>query len=56
MMKKLSYKGYNERITTHDNGNVESHDREDSKSNSTSNGNSGAYTITHDQVHSIRIT
>ena len=34
-MKKLSYKYYNKRITTRDNGNVQSHDKEESKLNST---------------------
>ena len=28
MMKKLSYKDYNKRITTGDSGNVQSHDKE----------------------------
>ena len=60
MVKKLSYKDYNERITTRDNGNVQSHYKEESKSNGTINTNSGAHTLTHDQiikkVHSIRIT
>ena len=59
-MKKLSYKDYNKRITTRGNGNVQSHDKEESKSNSTISVNSGAHTLTHDQiireVHSIRIT
>ena len=31
MMKKLSYKYYSKRITTRDNGNVQSHDKEESK-------------------------
>ena len=60
MMKKLSYKDYNKRITTRDNGNVQSHDQEESKLNSTIKANSGAHTLTHEQimkkVHSIRIT
>ena len=60
MIKKLSYKDYNERITTRNNGNAQSHDKEESKSNSTINANNGAHTFTHDQiikkVHSIRIT
>ena len=30
MMKKLHYKDYNEQITTCDNGNVQSHDKEKS--------------------------
>ena len=59
-MKKCSLKNYNRRITTLDNGNVQSHDKEESKLNSTISANSGAHTLTHDQtvkkVHSIRIT
>ena len=51
MMKKLSYKYYNKRITTPDNGkshdNVQSHDKEESKLNSTIIANSGAHTLTH---------
>ena len=31
MMKKLGYKGYNERITARDNDNIQSHDQEESK-------------------------
>ena len=50
MMKKLSYKDYNKRITTHDNGIVESHDKEESTSNSTISTNSGAHILTHDQI------
>ena len=60
MMKKLIYKDYNKRITTRDNDNVQSQDQEESKLNSTINANSGAHTLTHDQitknVYSIRIT
>ena len=41
---------YNKRITTRDNGNVQSHDQEESKLNSTINANSGAHTITHDII------
>ena len=48
MMKRLSYKYYNERITTRDNGNVQSHDKEESKLNGTITANSGAHTLTHD--------
>ena len=48
MMKKLSYKYYNKQITIRDNGNVQSHDQEESKLNSTINTNSGAHTLTHD--------
>ena len=46
MMKKLSYKYYDKRITTRDNGNVQYHDKEESKLNSTINPNSGA----HDKI------
>ena len=46
--EKLSYKYYNKRITTRDNGNVQSHDKEESKLNSTITTNSGAHTLTHD--------
>ena len=35
--KKLSYKYYNKQITTRDNGNLQSHDQEESKLNSTIN-------------------
>ena len=48
MMKKLSYKYYNKQVTTYDNGNVRSHDQEESKLNSTIIANSGAHTLTHD--------
>ena len=48
MVKKLSYKDYNKRITTRDNSNVQSHDKEESKSNSTISSNSGAHALTHD--------
>ena len=50
MMKRLSYKYYNERITTRDNGNVQSHEQQESKLNSTINANSGAHTLTHDRI------
>ena len=50
MIKKLSYKDYNEQITTRDNGNFQSHDKKESKWNCTINANSGAYTLTHDQI------
>ena len=49
MMKKLRYKY--EQITTCDNGNVQSHDQEESKLNSTINQNSGARTLTHDKKY-----
>ena len=48
--KKLGYKHYNKRITTRDNGNVQSHDKAESKLNSTITANSGAHTLTHDQI------
>ena len=41
-----SYKYYNKRITTRDNGNVQSHDKEESKLNSIITANSGAHTLT----------
>ena len=44
---KLSYKYYNKRITTRDNGKVQSHDKEESKLNSAITANSGAHTLTH---------
>ena len=40
MIKKLRY---NKRITTRDNGNVQSHDHEESKWNSTISSSSGAH-------------
>ena len=46
-MKKLSYKYYNNAITTHDNDNVQSHDKEESKLNSTITANSATHTLTH---------
>ena len=50
MMKKVSYKNYNKRITARDNGNIQSYDKEESKLNSTINANSSAHTLTHDQI------
>ena len=50
MIKKLSYKDYNKRITTCDNGNVQSDDQEKNKLSSTINANSGVHTLTHDQI------
>ena len=49
-MQKLRYKYYNKRITTRDNGNVQFHDQEESKLNSTININSGGHTLTHDKI------
>ena len=48
--KKLSYKYHNKRITTRDNGNVQSHDQEETNLNSTITPNSGAHTLTYDQI------
>ena len=50
MMKKLSYKYYNKRITTRDNGNVQSHDKEESKLNSSINSNTAAHTLRHEKT------
>ena len=47
MIKKISYKDYNQRITTRDNATVQSHDQEESKLNSNINANSGARALTH---------
>ena len=49
-MKKISYNDYNKRITTRDSGNVQLQDKEESKSNSIISVNSGAHTLTHDQI------
>ena len=58
--EKLCYKYYNKRITTRENGNVQSHDQGESKLNSTINADSGANALTtwlnNEKVHSIRIT
>ena len=60
MMKKLSYKYYNKRITIRDDGNVQSHDQEESKLNSNINTNTSARALIHDKIikkaHSIGIT
>ena len=50
MMKKLRYKFYNEQITTCDNGNVQCHDQEESKLNSTIIKNSGTHAVTDDKI------
>ena len=55
MMKKLSYKNYNEPVTTRDNGNVQFHDKEESKSRSTINANNDAHTLTHDQIKALKL-
>ena len=44
MMKKLSLKYYNKRITTRDNDNVQYHDKKESKLNSTICANNFAHT------------
>ena len=49
-MEKLRYKHYNKQITTRDNANVQFHDQEESKLNSTINVNKGAHTLTHDKI------
>ena len=48
MIKKLRYKDYNKPITTPDIGNVQSHDQEESKFNSSIKANSGPNTLTHE--------
>ena len=50
MMKKLRYMYYNKRVTTRNNSNVQSHDQEESRLNSTINANSGAHTLTHNKI------
>ena len=49
-MQKSRYKYYIERITTRDSGNVQFHDQEESKLNSTINVNSGACTLTYEKI------
>ena len=41
---------YNKRVTTRNNSNVQSHDQEESRLNSTINANSGAYTLIHNKI------
>ena len=41
---------YNKRVTTRNNSNVQSHDQEESRLNSTINANSGAHTLTHNKI------
>ena len=48
--KKLSHKYYNKRITSRDNDNVQSHDKEESRLHSSFTANSGVHTLTHCQV------
>ena len=49
-MGKLRYKHYNKRITIRDNDNVQFHDQEESKLNSTINVNKGTDTLTHGKI------
>ena len=49
-MKKLSQKYYIKQTTTRDNGNVQSHDQEESKLNSSITANSGVHTLTYDKI------
>ena len=44
--EKIKLQDYNRRITTRDNNNVQSHDQEESKLNSTINANWCSYTFT----------
>ena len=48
--EKRITKYYNKRITIHGNGNVQSHDKEESKLNSAIKANGGAHTITHEKI------
>ena len=48
--KKVRWKHYNKRITTRNNENVQSHDQEESKLNSTTNADSGAHLLTDDKI------
>ena len=50
MIKKLSCNDHSKWYTTHDNGSVQSHDKEESKLNSTISVTSGAHTLTHDLI------
>ena len=50
MKKKLRYKYYNKWIITRVNGNLQSHDQEESKLYSTINANSGAHILTHGKI------
>ena len=47
-MKKSSYQYYNNQSTIRENGNVQSHDQEESKLNNSVNAKSGAHTLVHD--------
>ena len=50
IMQKLSSKYFIKRITTHDNGNAQSHYKVKSKLNNTIIANSDAHTLTHDKI------
>ena len=53
MMKKLRSKYYNKRITTRDNVDVRSHDKEKSKLNSTIDANSGVLVHLQIMLHTL---
>ena len=46
--EKIQLQVLQERITTYDNGNIQSHDKEESNMNSTITANTGAHKLTHD--------
>ena len=50
IMNRLRYKYYNKWITILNNRNVQSHDQEESKWNSTMNANSSAHILPHDKI------
>ena len=50
MMKRLRHNYYNKQTTIGDNSNVQSHDQEKGKLNSTINTNNGAHTPPHDKI------
>ena len=54
MMKTLSYKYYNKQITTHDNGNVQSHDKNESKLNSTITANESSKNFLFSRVRILK--
>ena len=52
--EKIKVQYYNKGIRTRENGNVQSHDQEESRLNSAISGNSGAHTLTHCKIRSIQ--
>ena len=52
--EKIKAQYYNKGIRTRENGNVQSHDQEESRLNSAISGNSGAHTLTHYKIRSIQ--